>query len=386
MNYPNSPLTNQEDLKEGNEKQGLSVLLPTIARNNLIDSTLESIVPQLSAEDELVISLNVPKSSVDEISARLRRLIVSIGTIKFRFIVPPRPMKIFEHWNFIFRSASRDQIVFIHDDEIYRSNLLKIAREEFSSAPDVSLVVGGQLKVYANRHTGVVASLERHFDEKRTFDGRLWIRSQEKFDIPKFGATAYMFRRTSEAFWFLEDNTRISDALLLYHQAFRGKVVERPEIFGTYLQYSSNSTLTDTLEANHNPYWRALKKMGQLEYEEQLIDNSEKVRILSIRNYSACALNAAIPLRDKIGYDECLNQIRLAGGNVTGILSIIDRLPGKWIYMPPIMSVLKKLYRRLGAGKLPNNAGSSSTMISEILDLPLALVESFRARAQENAR
>ncbi|RYD86110.1 MAG: glycosyltransferase family 2 protein [Verrucomicrobiaceae bacterium] len=364
----------------------ISVVLPTIFRKELIKSTLSSIVPQLKEIDELLISLNVHSDQKKECETILKEYVDRLREFNFAFelVGPEKQLKVYEHWNFAISKARNDNIAFIHDDEIYNHNLLAIAREEFGSDSKISLVTGGQINVYSGK-LGISSHKEISFAKRRVFETAEWIESQSNRKFPKFGATAYIFRRQSETYWFFEQNTRVSDGLMMYHLAMIGRVVERPEFFGTHLEHSGNSMQTDYLETNHTPYWQGMNQLGHLTGCSYLREASALLKSEVSSTYSRCALLAAIPLRNKEGYLECLRQCSLAGTNPTLALRIIDGLPFKWQLLPPIIKAIKQIKRKIDLRRLSFDL-ESELILAELLGVSLNLVTEFKRRALSHLR
>lgn len=288
------------------------------------------------------------------------------------------------HWNFAVSHALYKEIVFIHDDEIYNAELLDIARAEFSEDADVTLVTGGQINVHPSASDFRVFRTVR-FEERKVYEPRAWLEFQRNQSFPKFGATVYIFRRLELNYWFLEKNVRISDALLIYQLALRGKVIERPEYFGTHLQHAGNTALNEYLNVGHVPYWAGLCQLGELENERKLIDASNCIKKEAIRTYSRNALCAALPKGDHQGWNECLRQCELAGGKPEWLVRLINSLPMKWIILPPVARAAKLLFHKVAPNSGRGKLTGERVDLKECLGLTDAVVDDFKSRAASSA-
>lgn len=376
------------DLSPGESGFPLSVVLPTIYRKDLIRSTLSSIVPQLESGDELLISLNVApqefESSRAELSAFVASLQITDAAVT-RFVTPGRKCKVYQHWNFAISSAEHKEIVFIHDDEIYRNNLLSIARKEFGDDEDTVLVIGGQINVHTfarKFHT----FRRVWFTERKIFERGDWLAHQASSTYPKFGATCYMFRRKVDNFWFFEQNIRVADAILMYFLSLRGKVIERTELFGTHLQHAGNTYLRDCLEVDHVPYWLGLQKLGELENVPELTVAAEEVKRNAVSAYSRNALGAALPISDKAGWKECIRQCGLAGRYPSLMVRLIDLVPMKWAILPKIAICIRWFNRKILGNREIVNFGAEKVDLKKQLVVTDLLYQEFKTRAFSNSR
>ncbi len=319
----------------------LSLILPTVNRGALLKSPLESIIPQLKKGDQLVISINSENTGetlkvISEYESVLRAINLSIFTTETK-------LNIYEHWDFAISKAVYEECVFIHDDEIYHSQLLEIAREEFTRDPEVCLVTGGHIRVIApsmNCYDTI------SFPRRSVFNQGCWIESQKQPTFPRYGCTSYIFRKEKKGYPFFKKNSRVSDALLMYHQSFIGKVVERPEFFGTRLLHSENTSHTDYLELNHVPYWMAMKELGEDLNVSQLEEIGEELRIKAPYLYRKNAYQSALPRNNREGFAECLRQCKLAGSGERFVrfMKLIYEVRPLWFIFSKILKLAKKVF------------------------------------------
>lgn len=366
----------------------ISVVLPTIFRRDLIKSTIDSILPQLKCNDELLISLNVENVEFEKCLNELKIFVEQRQTAclgKVRYITPGQKLKVYAHWNFAISETANNQIIFIHDDEIYNANIVDISRKEFAADPEVTVIMGGQINVYSSS-TKINSFKKIWFDERSVWRPREWLYKQSNPSLPKFSATSYIFRKQEKSFWFFERDYRVSDSLLVYHLAIKGKVVERPEFFGTHLHHASNTFLTYFLEEDHLPYWEGLRRMGEIEQEEWLIQASRTVKNEASTHYSLNALFAALPLGNRRGWAECVRQCRLAGAEPSLLMRLTQRVPFMWQILPPVVRFLKILRHKFGGHKEKMACASNAVKLATALGLSTEIVQKFELCAQENSR
>ncbi|MGJ8723016.1 MAG: glycosyltransferase family A protein [Roseibacillus sp.] len=335
-------------------KQPLSIIIPTVNRGELFRSPLESVVSQLEEGDELIISINGPREPVLKVLEDFEQ---ELAGVELKLVWPESKLNIYQHWNFVIRQAKHRECVFVHDDEIYHSRLLAIAREEFLADQETTLVTGGHIRVIAPQ---MKCFRTIAFTEREEFPKAEWVEAQKNAVFPKYGCTAYIFRRQLDGYSFFEQNTRVSDALLMYSQSMSGKVVQRPEFFGTRLLHAENTSHTDYLEPGHRAYWEGLAELARESDCESLVRAAQEAKESAAGLYSKNALHAALPRGDRQGFEECLRQIKLAGGAPTSSLKILSRLPLLWAWGPVLFQLGKALRNALK----PKYEGSSGTEIS----------------------
>lgn len=341
----------------------LSIIIPTVDRGSLFRSPLESVIPQLRAGDELIISINGPREPVERVLEDFRD---QLAGIDLRLIGPEKKLNIYQHWSFAISHASHKECVFVHDDEIYHTGLLAIAREEFAADPNTTLVTGGHIRVIA---PGMDCYRTIQFDKREEFPKGEWIHAQKDVVFPKYGCTAYVVR-LQESYPFFDENTRVSDALLMYTQSMAGKVVQRPEFFGTRLLHAENTSHTDYLEPGHRPYWQGLAELSQ-KFDSAALEQAKKdARKAAPSLYSQNAMNAALPRGDRAGFEECLKQIEHAGGEARGTLKVLAPLPLLWVWGPALFRTAKRVKNFLKP-RYKSGSGAEVTSESVIKELKL---------------
>lgn len=343
----------------------LSIIIPTVDRGSLFRSPLESVIPQLCTGDELIISINGPREPVESVLEDFREQLVGI---ELRLIGPAKKLNIYQHWSFAISHASHKECVFVHDDEIYHAGLLAIAREEFQADPETTLVTGGHIRVIA---PSMDCYRTIQFEKREEFPKGTWIKAQKNVVFPKYGCTAYIVR-LQESYPFFDENTRVSDALLMYTQSMAGKVVQRPEFFGTRLLHAENTSHTDYLEPGHRPYWQGLAELSQKFDSETLEQAMEEARKAAPALYSNNALSAALPRGDQEGFQECLKQIDLAEGELHRVLKLLVSLPLLWTWGPGLFRAAKRVKNTL---KPKYQSSSGQDMASEDVIKELQLNE-----------
>jgi glycosyltransferase involved in cell wall biosynthesis len=119
----------------------LSVVIPTYNRCASVMALVESLIPQLHHDDELLV---IDDGSKDETSITLRKI------SRVRLISNPTNLGMIKTWNICLTTASRDWICMIHDDDTLFPNTIEVIRRVCSSQNSPALI-GHQ---YAGKNTG----------------------------------------------------------------------------------------------------------------------------------------------------------------------------------------------------------------------------------------
>jgi glycosyltransferase involved in cell wall biosynthesis len=343
----------------------LSVVLPTRNRLALLRCTLECILPQLKGDDEVVVLVEGPN---DESYGYLQSL-VGRG---IRIIHAEGRVGGYLHYRLLFEAAKHDAIVMVHDDELYRGDLLSTVSRVFATDTNITFVNMGQLMVLSGARL-LIQSYVR-FLRDNTRNGLHWVEEQVAAGM-YFNCSCLVFRRDREVLKVLDREQISADNLFVSLVASKGSVRELPIFASTWLLHAGNTSKRDYLTPGHSALWEGfarLKKTGQLAFLSDQAVSFQRRNAIGV--YTRNALAAAAVDGNKPGYRECLRQISLAGGNP--LFLRLGLLPGCWFALKASMRLIKR-WTPLGRSSQQFSGNLGPEDLASVLDLPKALVRSW---------
>ena len=340
--------------------QSFSVVLPTVNRGELFRSALESLIPQLELGDELIISINGPEQPVMLV---LEDYIERLPKGCLRIVRPREQLTIYRHWNFALSHATKEWVVFLHDDEIVHAGLLARARREIAADSGISLITGGTMM--ADAREGLTAYPCNEIHANKLHEGRVWIEAAAKRLDLHYSISCYIFKRLP-SYPYFENETRVADWLLMLDAAAGGKVLEADLFFSTHLLHSSNQSWVDYLTPGQIPFWRGLETLNRRHglHLDAWVAHS---RGATCMGYLRNALLAALPAHDKEGFELCLNLASEADPASLGPRALRAVLWNRAGFrVTAALAALLRKAIRTNRGKKRSAAAMSGVIISEI--------------------
>lgn len=354
----------------------LSIVLPTKDRLALLQCTMESILPQLGDGDEILVLVDGPQ---DESYPFLQTLLGQ----GVRLIQPEGKLGGFSHYRLLFEAARHDHIVMVHDDELYHGDLLNNVRSAFASDNKVTFINTGQVVVWAG--TKLVVQKNISFDHQRNHDGTLWA-SEEIQRGMRFNCSCLAFCRDSPSLNVLTRTQISADNLFAALVAAKGRVVELPFFGSTWLLHSGNTSRRDYLKPGHTALWQALEELkenGSLGFLSKTSIDAQ--RAFASRVYAWNAFAAAAPDGNFSGFEECVRQVHLAGGNSPAYFLLeAATLPGIW---PVFVSLVRLAKKWTPLGRSSQRTGDTDPdQLVSLLALPDVLVDRWKTIAEKAGR
>jgi glycosyltransferase involved in cell wall biosynthesis len=132
----------------------LAICIPSYNCGKYIRETIESVLSQIDAPDEIIIS---DDHSTDDSSAIIEQY---RDNFTIKFLKPSRRLTIGQHYRFLLENATSDFVTFLSADDVLFPNFVSSIRRVISVEQDVKLVAGacietdGLLNVIQARGTG----------------------------------------------------------------------------------------------------------------------------------------------------------------------------------------------------------------------------------------
>src|SRR5438552_1285696 len=106
--------------------QGLLIAIPTRNRARLAMSAIQSVLDQITDDIQVMVSDN---STLPEESAELFRFCRQTQDARLRYVAPPEPLSMTQHWDWVLQLAlsqySASHFTFLTDRMVFKPDALK---------------------------------------------------------------------------------------------------------------------------------------------------------------------------------------------------------------------------------------------------------------------
>lgn len=331
----------------------LSIVLVTLGNQPLLKYAIESLIIQIGAEDEFVISIN---SGDPEAEAYVRQIVSSVhGTSTIRIISTLKKIEVYEHYKFAISAASKDFVVIAHDDELYGSKTLGEIKKGFAHN-GVNVVVGGMVKVDIS-NLNCVSEKVVCFDSEEVFNGLEWVLSKETL-YPPFCYSALAVKKPTLALEIFSSNGTAVDCLVVARQAIEGKVFQSKEIFATWLQLPTRNSRWWVLKPDLIAPWKEF-----LDYYEKigntiLIRRAMDAKVAFFRSFLKMLFIVGIANQNGEQIRGCLKKI----GEIHPLMEkmlFFAKWPVLYNLAGPFLMLFKKLSKKYLFVKRCSNCSST---------------------------
>lgn len=326
-------------------KYSLSVVLLTRGQQPLMKYTIESIIHQIDSKTEFIISINTNDES--NIKYVMKMLDSFDHKKNIKIISTGRNLQVYEHYRFATEACQCDNVLIIHDDDIYHSSAIRKIRQGFEQ-DNVNVVVGGMLKteLYENKIGLSYVNLVNDFGTK---DGVSWLMNHKDF-YPKFCYSAVAFRRNGFDMNTFSKKSTAADCLLVAMRAMSGNVYETGIVLATWLQLPNRTSRWAAIDHRLIPAWQEFLTYYLSTENETLIRRAKNGGRKSLIGYIKMLFIVAVRNRNNDQILGALKNIGLVSPSIRKILEFTLR-PCVINIFSPICQIIFDLRRSFHSRK-----------------------------------